>query len=49
VTRRSHRVQKHKFGVWSLGVLFMDFVQVPPEQENGTPTFHGPDTPECTS
>jgi hypothetical protein len=33
VTRRSHRMQKHKFGVMCPDVLFVESLPVPPEQE----------------
>jgi hypothetical protein len=33
VTRRSHRMQKYKFGVMCPGALFVDTVLVPPEDE----------------
>jgi hypothetical protein len=31
VTRQSHRMQKHKFGVTYPGVLYVESVPVPPE------------------
>jgi hypothetical protein len=33
VTYRSHRMQKHKFGVTCPGALFVESVPVPPEHE----------------
>jgi hypothetical protein len=33
VTRRSHWIQKHKFGVTCPGALFVESVPIPPEQE----------------
>jgi hypothetical protein len=33
VTHRSHRVQKHKFGVMCPGALFMETTSGPPKQE----------------
>jgi hypothetical protein len=33
VTHRSHRIQKHKFGVMCPGRLFVESVPVPPEQK----------------
>jgi hypothetical protein len=33
VTSRSHRMQKHKFGVTCSGVLFLKSVSIPPEHE----------------
>jgi hypothetical protein len=33
VTRRSHWMQKHKFGVMCIGVLFMETAPGPPEHE----------------
>jgi hypothetical protein len=33
VAHRSHRMQKHKFGVTSSSSLFVESVQAPPEHE----------------
>jgi hypothetical protein len=33
VTRRSHRMQKHKFGIMCLDTLFLESIPVSPEQE----------------
>jgi hypothetical protein len=33
VSRRSHRIQKHEFGVTSPGVLFLETAPGPPEPE----------------
>jgi hypothetical protein len=33
VTRRSHRMQKHKFNITCLGALFMETALGPPEHE----------------
>jgi hypothetical protein len=33
VTRRSSRMQKHKFGITCPGALFVDSIPVPPEHE----------------
>jgi hypothetical protein len=33
VTRKSHRMQKHKFGVTFLGSLFTETAPGPPEHE----------------
>jgi hypothetical protein len=34
VTHKSHRMQKHKFGVTCPGVLFVESIPVPPKHEN---------------
>jgi hypothetical protein len=33
VTRISHRMQKHKFGITSTGTIFVESVPVPSEHE----------------
>jgi hypothetical protein len=49
VTRRSYRMQKHKFGVTYPDANFVESVAIPPEHENSALLFHNPDAPECTS
>jgi hypothetical protein len=46
VTHKSHRMQKHKFGITCLGMLFVESVHFPPERENSASMFHAPDAPE---
>jgi hypothetical protein len=42
VTRRSHRIQKQKFGVNCPGAIFIESVLGPPEYKNSASMFHGP-------
>jgi hypothetical protein len=49
MTRISHCMQKHKFGVICLGALFVVSAPGPIENENSASMFHTPDTPKCTT
>jgi hypothetical protein len=49
VTCRSHRMQKHKFGVTCPGALFVISVPVPLQHENSASTFRTPNAVECTT
>jgi hypothetical protein len=49
VTHRSHRMQKHKFGVTSPDSLFMETTPSLPEHENSVLLFRVLDTLECTT
>jgi hypothetical protein len=49
VTRRSHRMQKHKFGVTGTGALFVETAPGHPSVKKSAPTFHTLDAPECTT
>jgi hypothetical protein len=42
VTRRSHRIQKHKFNISCSGVLVVECIPGPPDHENSALLF-GPD------
>jgi hypothetical protein len=48
VTRRSHRMQKHKFGVTCSGALFVILYQSHLSMKNSASMFHAADAPECT-
>jgi hypothetical protein len=47
VSGRSHRMQKHMFGVTCPNVLFMETAQAHPRMKNRASTFLDPDAPEC--
>jgi hypothetical protein len=49
VPRRSHRMQKHKFGITYHGVLFVQSVPVKPEHENSASMFRTAEAPEYTT
>jgi hypothetical protein len=42
VTRKPHRMQKHKFGITSPELLFVKSVSVPPSMKNSTSTIRSP-------
>jgi hypothetical protein len=42
MTRRSHRMQKHKFGVMCPNAFFIKSVPVPPKHEKYCTTVSGP-------
>jgi hypothetical protein len=48
VTRRSHRMQKHKFDVTCPDKFFVELVSVPPEHKNSVLMFHALDASKCT-
>jgi hypothetical protein len=48
VAHISHKIEKHVFGITCPRVIFMESLQVPPEQKNTVSTWHAPDAAECT-
>jgi hypothetical protein len=48
MTYRSHKMQKHKFGVTCPNVLLMETASGPPKHENSVSMFCTPEPPECT-
>jgi hypothetical protein len=48
MTRKSYRMQKHKFGVTRRSVLFVESVSVLPEHEKSALMFHVLEATECT-
>jgi hypothetical protein len=49
MTRRSHRMHKHKFGVTCHDALFMKAVHSHPSMKNIASMFHALDRPEYTT
>jgi hypothetical protein len=49
VTRISHRMQKHKFGVMCPGTLFVETAPGPPEHEKLCIDISRPDAHKCTT
>jgi hypothetical protein len=49
VTQRSHRMQKHKFGITYPSALFVGSELVPSEHENTVLMFRTSDRPERTT
>jgi hypothetical protein len=48
MTRRAHRMQKHKFSVTCLGALFMKAAPGSHQHEKSVSTFRALDAPKCT-
>jgi hypothetical protein len=49
VTHRSHRIQKHRFGVACPNVLLWDLHRANPDIKNSASTFHALDAVERTT
>jgi hypothetical protein len=49
VTHRSHKMQKHKFGVMCPDTLFVSLYRYHLSMKNSASTICGLDSPECTT
>jgi hypothetical protein len=47
VTRKSHQMQKQKFGIMCPGAFFVESIPVPPEHKKWCIDVSRPEAPEC--
>jgi hypothetical protein len=47
VSRKSHQMQKQKFGIMCPGAFFVESIPVPPEHKKWCIDVSRPEAPEC--